>query len=148
MLTKRRYDLLNPPSITRNITKPRPRFGPELRELRKSVVADVKNLFLQTCAGLDESVTSQLPCPIAAVRTRIETLVTDEVLKRKSELFKQQFLDLFPPDIPDVCELPDEVLMNIKLRDELKPMVARAYSCPKKYHKGWKTLIQQHLAAG
>jgi Reverse transcriptase (RNA-dependent DNA polymerase) len=82
------------------------------------------------------------------VRTRIETLVTDEVLKRKSELFKQQFLDLFPPDIPDVCELPDEVLMNIKLHDELKPMVARAYSCPKKYREGWKTLIQQHLAAG
>ena len=27
-------------------------------------------------------------------------------------------------------------------------MVARAYSCPRKYREGWKTLIQQHLAAG
>lgn len=141
------YDLLNPPSITWNVTKPRPRFSPELRELQKSVVMDIKNLFPQTCTKLDESAASQPPCPIAAVRTQIETLVTDEVLKRKSELFKQQFLNLFPPDIPDVCELPDEVLMNIKLRDELKPMVACAYSCPKKYREGWKTLIQ-HLATG
>ena len=55
---------------------------------------------------------------------------------------------MFPADIPDVCHLPEDVLMNIKLRDEIKPMVARAYSCPKKYREGWKTLIQQHLAAG
>jgi len=40
------------------------------------------------------------------------------------------------------------ILMNMKLRDELKLMVARAYSCPRKYREGWKTLIQQHLAAG
>jgi hypothetical protein len=38
--------------------------------------------------------------------------------------------------------------MNVKLRDELKPMVAWAYSYLRKYREGWKTLIQQHLAAG
>ena len=38
--------------------------------------------------------------------------------------------------------------MNVKLRDKLKLMVAWAYSCPKKYREGWKTLIEQHLVAG
>jgi len=38
--------------------------------------------------------------------------------------------------------------MSIKLRDTQKPMVARAYSCPRKYRESWGTLIQQHLAAG
>jgi hypothetical protein len=87
-------------------------------------------------------------CPIGAVRTCIETLVTEEQLRLKDAKFKAQYLDLFPPDIPDVANLPDDVLMNVKLKDELKPMVARAYSCPRKYQEGWKTLIQQHLAAG
>ena len=57
-------------------------------------------------------------------------------------------MDLFPPDIPDVAELPEDILMNVKLRDELKPMVAQAYLCPCKYREGWKMLIEQHLAAG
>jgi hypothetical protein len=70
------------------------------------------------------------------------------VLKQKDEKFKAQFKDLFPPDVPDFCDLLDDVLMNIKLRDKLKPMVACTYSCPQKYREEWKTLIQQHLAAG
>ena len=69
-------------------------------------------------------------------------------MRLKDAEFKARYLDLFPPDVPDVAELPDDVLMNVKLRDELKPMVAKAYSCPRKYREGWKTLIQQHLAAG
>lgn len=87
-------------------------------------------------------------CPVAAVQTQVETLVSVEQLRLKDAKFKAKYLDLFPPDVPDVCELPDDVLMNIKLKEELKPMVARAYSCPRKYRDGWKTLIQQHLAAG
>jgi hypothetical protein len=46
-------------------------------------------------------------------------MVSEEVLKRKDALFKEQFLDLFPPDVPDVAELPDDILMNIKLKDEI-----------------------------
>jgi len=38
--------------------------------------------------------------------------------------------------------------MKIKLCDDITLMVAHAYSCPKKYRAGWKTLIKQHLAAG
>lgn len=142
------YDLTNPSIIKRTTIKPRPIFGPELKKLQKAVVADIATLFPKTVEQLDAASATHRPCPIAAIRTRMEQLVTKEVLRRKDEVFKERFLDLFPPDVPDVSELPDDVLMNIKLKDEIKPMVARAYSCPKKYREGWKTLIEQHLAAG
>jgi len=38
--------------------------------------------------------------------------------------------------------------MKIKFCDDITPMVAHAYSCPKKYCAGWKTLIEQHLTTG
>jgi len=142
------YDLFNPPIIQRVTIKPAPTFSPELKKLQKNVVADIASLFPDTCAALDKAAQSHLPCPLAVVRGRIETLVSGEVLNRKDALFKERFVELFPPDVPDVCNLPNEVLMSIKLRDELKPMVARAYSCPRKYWDAWKTLIEQHLAAG
>ncbi|KIM84433.1 hypothetical protein PILCRDRAFT_6103 [Piloderma croceum F 1598] len=142
------YNLLNPPLVERQINKPKPRFDPELKTLQKAVVADIKSLFPTTAAKLDKSTTSHLPCPIAAVRFRIEQLLSDDTLKQKGEDLKHEYLDIFPPNIPDTKELPSEVLMRIKLRDNVKPMVARAYSCPKKYRDGWKTLIEQHLAAG
>ena len=91
---------------------------------------------------------NQVPCPIAAVQTHIEHLITDEVMWRKDAQFKECFLNLFPPNVPDIVDLPKDILMNMKLWDELKPMVEHAYSCPKKYQEGWKTLIEQHLAAG
>jgi hypothetical protein len=142
------YDLLNPLPIKRNITKPKPRFGPKLVKLQKSIVAEIKNIFPQTMSKLDDCATLAIPCPIAAVRTCIEQIVSDEILIVKGECLKQDYIDIFPPDIPDTCELPDDVLMRIKLHNNITPMVARAYSCPKKYHTGWKTLIEQHLAAG
>jgi hypothetical protein len=37
---------------------------------------------------------------------------------------------------------------QVKLRDELRPMIVRAYLCPWKYREGRKTLIEQYLAAG
>jgi len=127
------YDLFNPPVIQYITVKPPLTFGPELKNLQKNVIADIASLFPATCTALDDSAQAHLPCPLAAVRTRIETLISEEVLKRKDALFKEHFSDLFPPDVPNVCDLPNEVLMSIKLRDDLKPMVAHAYSCPRKY---------------
>jgi hypothetical protein len=145
---KMSYYLLNPPTITCTVIKPKLRFGPELQKLQKSVISEITDLLPHSCEKMDIEAVSLVPCPVAVIRTCMEAMVMDKVLKRKNELFKERFLNLFLPDIPDVCELPDNVLMNIKLCDELKPMVARAYSCPKKYREGWKILIQQHLAAG
>jgi hypothetical protein len=84
---------------------------------------------------LDSAAISK-PCPVAAVRTWIEQIVSDETLRKRGEDLKTEYIDIFPPDIPDTCQLPLEVLMKIKLRDEVKPMVARAYSCPRKYRDG------------
>ena len=52
------------------------------------------------------------------VQTYVEQLVTDEVLHQKDALFKEQFLELFPPNVPDVAELPKDVLINIKQRQD------------------------------
>jgi len=137
-----------PTLVERQINKPKPRFSPELRTLQKSVVANIKSLFPTTATKLDKSAASRLPCPIAVVRSRSKQLVSDNSLKQKGEELKHKYLDIFPPDIPDTKELPSKVLMRIKLRNNVKPMVARAYSCPKRYRDGWKTLIEQHLTAG
>jgi len=48
----------------------------------------------------------------------VEQLVTDEVLHQKDALFKEQFFELFPPNVPDVAELPEDVLINIKQRQD------------------------------
>ena len=111
-----------------------------MKKQQKAIIADIKSLLPQTLQNLNTAAQAHKPCLVGAVRTRIELLITPE--------FKAHYLDLFPPDVPNVIELPDDVLMNIKLKDKLKPMIAHAYSCPQKYCEGWKTLIQQHLAAG
>src|SRR5882762_4668553 len=126
--------------------KPCPTFGPELKKQQKAVISDIKALLHKTCKDLNNNAPKL--CPLGVVHTRIEALVTGEQLRLKDAEFKAQYLDLFPPDVPDVVDLPNDVLMSVKLRDDLKPMVAQAYSCPRKYREGWKTLIQQHLAAG
>jgi hypothetical protein len=140
------YDLLNPPHITQTTIKPHLVFGPELKKLQKSVVANIKSLLPKTYNNLNND--TPKPCLLAAIQTQIETLVIEEQLRLKDAEFKAQYLDLFPPDVPDVVDLLDHILMSIKLKDDLKPMVVCAYSCPRKYREGWKTLIQQHLTAG
>ena len=96
------YDLLNPQHIPRKITKPNPRFGPELWKLQKAVVKDISNLFPTTASKLDNSAALAVPCPLAAVRSCIEQIVTDDALHNKGEDLKHKYIDIFPPDIPDV----------------------------------------------
>lgn len=75
------YDLLNPPVIKQTITKLSPRFGPELKKLQRSVIAEIHGVFPQTHADLDNSATLAVPCPVAAVRNRLEQMVSDKVLQ-------------------------------------------------------------------
>ena len=126
-------DLLNPPAIMRTVIKPSPVYGPDLKKLQNAVVAEIQDLFPNTHRNLDENTDKLRQCLIAVIRTRMEHLVSEEVLHWKDEQFKICFCELFPLDVPNVCNLPDDVLMNIKLKDVIKPMVARAYSCLKKY---------------
>ena len=61
------YDLLNPPTITRTVIKPKPRFGPELKKTQKAVIMDIKSLFPQTLTSLNKAAQKHVACPIAAI---------------------------------------------------------------------------------
>ncbi|KAF8235476.1 hypothetical protein L208DRAFT_1215282, partial [Tricholoma matsutake] len=62
--------------------------------------------------------------------------------------YKATFSDCFPSDIPHAKDLPTNVYHHIEIKPGLPISVGRAYSCPHKYRDGWKTLIEQHVAAG
>jgi hypothetical protein len=109
-----RYDLLNLPKIMCTVIKPRPRFGPDLKK-QKAIISDIKSIFPQTLLSLNENAQDHVPCPIAAIRNCVEALVTKEQLRLKDVEFKDHYLDLFPLDVPDVAELLDDILMNVKL---------------------------------
>ncbi|KAG6895464.1 hypothetical protein C0993_009538, partial [Termitomyces sp. T159_Od127] len=85
---------------------------------------------------------------VGLVRARIEELAFKEKLKRMDARMKRRFEAQFPPDIPHADELPDSVYHRIQVKPLAKITVARSYSCPRKYREGWKTLIDQHAAAG
>jgi hypothetical protein len=92
-------------------------------------------------AGLDHEAVVGNIHPVAAVCSHIENLVMVEKLNNMDLAYKLTYADLFPADIPNVLELPEDVLMTIKLHNTQKPMVAHAYSCPPKYCKSWGTLM-------
>ncbi|RDB15414.1 Transposon Ty3-G Gag-Pol polyprotein [Hypsizygus marmoreus] len=85
---------------------------------------------------------------IAVVRARIEHLASLDTLRELDHELKTSFSDCFPTDIPHVRDLPTEVYHNIEVPPNTHFSTARAYSCPRKYRAGWKTLIDQHVAAG
>lgn len=87
------------------------------------------------------------PTPLAAVRTRIETLAASERLQRLGTQLVDEFKDVFEP-LPHVKDLPSEVYCTIQLKDANRRIATRSYGTPRKYKQAWETLIQEHLAAG
>lgn len=61
---------------------------------------------------------------------------------------KKRYMGLFPEDIFNAADLPLSVYHRIQVKLLAKIAVARSYSCLYKYKNGWKTLIDQHVAAG
>jgi hypothetical protein len=105
------YDLFNPPIIQCITVKPPLTFGPKLKKLQKNDIADIASLFPATCAVLDDSAQIHLPCPLAAVRSHIETLISEEVLKRKDALFKERSMksisvSYWKPSALPTCTVP------------------------------------------
>lgn len=141
------YDLLNPPVIKHNVIKSPLPFGPEYKAL-KATKKMVTSLFPTTRSHLDACATSVNVHPLATIHSRIEHLIACERLELLDAKYKSSYSDLFPADIPHVSELPQDVLMTIKLCNTQKPIVAHTYSCPHKYHEVWGALIKQHLSAG
>lgn len=56
------------------------------------------------------------PNIIASIKIRIKQLATQADLLKLDKVFKHQFKDRFPSDIPHVKDLPCEVYHNIKLK--------------------------------
>jgi len=91
--------------------------------------------------------TTSLPDIIATIRTQISQLAGEATLWKLDTQMKDSFADHFPLDILHVTDLPCDVYHHIKLLPGAPISVSCTYGCPRKYWSGWKTLIDQHVAA-
>lgn len=71
-----------------------------------------------------------------------------KILKKFDVVYKDHYVDCFPMDIPHASKLLTDVYHHIKVKVGAPISVGHAYSCPRKYHEDWKTLIEQHSKAG
>ena len=85
---------------------------------------------------------------IAVIKTCIDQLAAESQLSKLDPKLKTMYADRFPLDIPHVTELPRDVYHHIEVKPGATISTGRVYSCPRKYREGWKTLIDQHYAAG
>ncbi|GLB37185.1 putative retrotransposable element tf2 155 kda protein type 1-like [Lyophyllum shimeji] len=120
----------------------------ETRKLRKPVHVELCDLFAREQKHFNMDKHSTTPDLIGLVKARIETLAAVDRLKSLDKKLKSTFSDCFPIDIPHVDKLPRDVYHRIEVKPNARISVARAYSCPRKFRDEWKTLIDQHYAAG
>ena len=121
----------------------------EARKIRIKVHEELRELFNENPDRFDfHSHTTPLISLIASVKERITQLASSEVLLALDKKFKKMYHDRFPTDIPHTEDLPHDVYHNIEIKPGLPISVGRSYSCPRKYRDSWKTLIEQHAAAG
>jgi hypothetical protein len=85
---------------------------------------------------------------VGLIKTRIKQLAAESHLMKLDQKYKKKYNNCFPTDIPHVRDLPTDVYHHIEVKPGVPISIARAYSCPRKYCDGWKTLIDQHYAAG
>jgi hypothetical protein len=155
------YDLLNPPCITpcKPISSPHQRRQAEVkaiksgqeqaRKLRRLVHCELMAVFEENPERFNmEEYTTESPDIVASIRARIEQLAGEKILQSLDAKYKKSFNDRFPTDIPHATKLPTDVYHHIEIKPGRPISVGRAYSCPRKYREGWKTLIDQHVAAG
>ncbi|KAG6838898.1 hypothetical protein C0991_007470 [Blastosporella zonata] len=96
---------------------------------------------------------------IALIRNWIEHLAVasskectrrtmDDQLSLLDKELKAEFKDVFTDHLPHIRNLPMDVVHQIELTSNEEISTGRGYACPKKYLTPWKTLIEEHLAAG
>ncbi|KAF8237158.1 hypothetical protein L208DRAFT_1519101, partial [Tricholoma matsutake] len=95
-----------------------------------------------------DAFTTGPPDIIASIKTRIGQLAGEATLLKWDKKMKETFVDRFLNNIPHVKDLLKDVFHHINLLLGAPILVTRAYVCPQKYHAGWKTLIDQHVAVG
>jgi hypothetical protein len=155
------YDLLNPPLSTPAPLKllPNERRKAERKaintgrenvtKLMRPVLDELNCKFGEDPERFDfELYSTDPPCIISAIRKRIKELSSKKVLEKLDAMYKAKYSDHFPEDIPHAKDLPMDVYHNIEVKPGAPISVGRAYSCPRKYREGWKTLIEQHSKAG
>ena len=155
------YDLLNPiipspspqklsPPIQRKIDNLKFHSGQlEARKIRINIHEELTELFKENPDRFDfVPHTTPLVNLIASIKKRIVELASSELLLALDKKFKDSYHDRFPSDIPHTKDLPSDVYHNIEIKPGLPISVGRSYSCPRKYRDGWKTLLDQHAAAG
>ena len=57
-----------------------------------------------------------------------------------------QFRRPFSIRYTHIRDLPNDVYHHIEVKPGIPISTVHTYSCPRKYHEGWKTLIDQHYA--
>lgn len=154
------YDLFNPPAPP--IAAP---FTPVVSPKQKAVNTISAQLehkktclsaLVQTLSSRRETLDAQAESlfssssssSLLAIRQRIEELASAELLQVLNRKMHKRFSSLFPNDIPHFSDMPDTVLHRFRLRDPDLQIKARTYSCPRPLREKWRTLLEQHLAAG
>ncbi|KAI0337176.1 hypothetical protein BDW22DRAFT_1433539 [Trametopsis cervina] len=101
------------------------------------------------------SVAAFIPVPEVTARSvfsaichRIAALASIENLRQENDCMRTRFVDLFPDDIPPMDQLPSDVYHRFRLKDPNMSFPRRQYGCAKQHREAWRTLLNQHLAAG
>jgi hypothetical protein len=112
------------------------------------VYNELVNLFQENllCFNFNANTTLS-PDIIACIHTWIQQLAQQKILLKLDSKYKSSYKDHFSTDISHAKDLPKDIYHHIKIKPGLPVSVGWAYSCPRKYREGWKTLIQQHLVA-
>lgn len=148
-IPRKRVAPLSPPQQRRKIVSEIKLAHHEMKAAQLKVHNELLELFKENPERFDfEEYTSKPANVIGMIRNRIEQLAGEQILRALDAKYKETFRDRFPRDIPHAKDLPTDVYHNIDVKPGLPVSVGRAYSCPRKYREGWKTLIDQHVAAG
>jgi len=147
---KNAYDLLNPPKIV-----PPPARKLRLCEQIKETKADKKLALAELMLVCNDRLKNSKFKPeivepfdvVAAVRGCIESLAVADALIRHEQKLKSEFKPIFEP-IPHVNDLPQDVIVEIHIKNAEKTIKTCTYPSPQKYKEAWQILIQQHLDAG
>jgi len=157
------YDLLNPPNpklhqcpITRSPAQCHKLEVQQIkagqnnaRKTRLLVHMELMALFDENPGHFDMTAsTTGLLDLITTIKTQIVQLAGEATLRKLDKQMKESFVNCFPSNIPHVMDLPRDIYHHIKLLPGTPVSVSHAYGCPRKYHAGWKMLINQHVAAG
>ncbi|GJE98689.1 polyprotein [Phanerochaete sordida] len=91
---------------------------------------------------------ARMKTTVAMVKDACTVLAWKSTMEKEETIMRTKYDDLFPEDIPPIERLPTNVYHHFRLKDPNLVIAKRQYDCPKKYREVWRTLLDEHLAAG